>query len=84
MAGWTIRAATGAGVITLAACAGAQSNDTNSTDPVTLANPAAVFCTESGGTYEIRDGADGQVGICTLPDGTEIDAWDYFREKNGG
>ena len=48
-----------------------------------LANPSASFCTESGGTYEIRDGNDGKAGICILEDGSEVDAWDYFRENAG-
>jgi putative hemolysin len=49
---------------------------------VGLANPAAVFCVESGGTYVIRRAADGsESGVCILADGTEVDAWAYFREK---
>jgi len=47
-----------------------------------LANPAAVFCVESGGSFEIRESAAGQVGICILPDGREVDSWDYFREQH--
>ncbi|MFA3918135.1 putative hemolysin [Ruegeria hyattellae] len=47
-----------------------------------LANPAATYCIETGAKYEIRDSDDGQVGICTLPDGTEVDAWEYFRENS--
>lgn len=47
-----------------------------------LANPAATYCVEIGGAYEIRDGDDGQTGICKLPDGVEIDAWVLFRENN--
>jgi putative hemolysin len=47
-----------------------------------LANPAAVFCVESGGTYKIHRAADGsESGICTLSDGTEVDAWDYFGRE---
>lgn len=46
----------------------------------TLVNPAAVHCVETGGFYGIRDGANGQVGICLLPDGSEVDAWSYLRE----
>jgi putative hemolysin len=47
-----------------------------------LPNPAAIFCIESGGRYEIRRAADGaQTGVCILADGTEADAWTYFREK---
>lgn len=47
-----------------------------------LPNPAAVYCIEKGGKYEIRETGNGQVGICVLPDGTEIDAWDLFRTEN--
>ncbi|EEE39126.1 conserved domain protein [Rhodobacteraceae bacterium KLH11] len=49
-----------------------------------LANPAATFCIEQGGEYQIQDGADGQTGICTLPDGSKQDAWDYFRAQHVG
>jgi putative hemolysin len=49
-----------------------------------LSNPAANYCVENGGTYEIRRAADGsQTGVCVLEDGTEVDAWDYFREEAG-
>ena len=45
-----------------------------------LANPAAVFCIEQGGEYEIREHDDGgQYGVCIFDDGSECDAWDYFR-----
>lgn len=44
-------------------------------------NPAATYCIAQGGTYSIVDEADGQRGICTLPDGREIDAWAFFREQ---
>jgi putative hemolysin len=47
-----------------------------------LANPAAVFCVEDGGTYAIRRAADGsQTGVCILEDGAEVDAWAHFRDK---
>lgn len=47
-----------------------------------LANPAATYCIAQGGLYGIQDGANGQSGICQLPDGTRIDAWTYFRENH--
>lgn len=53
-------------------------SDTPSTG---LANPAAVYCIKSGGRYELRDTGDGVQGICILPDGKEIDAWEYFRSQ---
>jgi putative hemolysin len=34
-----------------------------------LANPASVFCAQSGGKSEIRKGPRGQYGVCRLPDG---------------
>jgi uncharacterized protein len=52
-------------------------------EPVTLPNPSAAFCIENGGKYEIRQAADGsQSSVCILPDGSEVDAWQFFREKN--
>ncbi|MEX0279020.1 MAG: DUF333 domain-containing protein [Ruegeria sp.] len=65
-------------LLPLAACDPAPEQSTE------LANPAATFCIESGAKYEIRDGENGQTGVCILPDGREVDAWEYFREKNPG
>lgn len=45
-----------------------------------IANPAAVYCSEQGGAYEIRTHEDGgQYGVCLFDDGSECDAWDFFR-----
>lgn len=48
---------------------------------VGLANPASTFCIEQGGELEIRDEENGQVGYCTLLDGTVIEEWEFFREN---
>jgi uncharacterized protein len=45
-----------------------------------LANPASVFCVQSGGKSEIRKGPRGQYGVCRLPDGRVVEEWAYFRE----
>ncbi|WP_170470233.1 amidohydrolase family protein [Ruegeria arenilitoris] len=51
-------------------------------DGTTIANPAAEFCIEQGGRYEIRKDASGATqGICILKGGTEIDAWEYLRRE---
>src|SRR5262245_27033529 len=47
-----------------------------------LANPASVFCVESGGRSEIRNGPRGQYGVCILPDGRTVDEWAYFRKNH--
>ncbi len=71
--------------------AGTVAADAASTTPkpgpanVAIANPAAIFCVESGGRYEIRRSPAGdQAGFCLLPGGEEIDAWEYFRARVGG
>lgn len=48
-----------------------------------LPNPASVFCVRSGGKSEIRTGANGQYGVCRLPDGRVVDEWAYFRAMKG-
>ena len=45
-------------------------------------NPAAVYCTESGGRFLLRETVEGVVGICALPDGSEIDSWEHFRAQS--
>ena len=47
--------------------------------PLKLANPAAEYCAEQGGTSKIDQTAAGAVGYCLLPDGRVIDEWEYFR-----
>ena len=49
-----------------------------------LANPASVFCAQSGGKSEIRKGPRGQYGVCRLPDGRVVEEWTYFRAMTGG
>jgi uncharacterized protein len=44
-----------------------------------LANPAAVFCRQSGGKTEIRKGHV----FCRLPDGRVVEEWAYFRKMKG-
>jgi putative hemolysin len=63
-------------VVALAACGDPEEDDNGPG----VANPASVFCEEQGGTVEIVDDAEGnQLGICHLPDGTEVDEWEYYR-----
>ena len=49
-----------------------------------LANPAATYCSEQGFTYETRKDDQGNAyGVCVFDDGTECDAWAYFRGDCG-
>ena len=45
-------------------------------EPLGLANPAAVFCVEREGKFLL------DTGQCVLPDGTTVDAWEYFRTQH--
>lgn len=59
-----------------------EAADGNTPATVRLANPAAVFCVESGGSYEICRATDGsESGVCIPEDGTKVDAWEYFWKK---
>jgi len=47
---------------------------------VGMANPAAVYCEEQGGDYDVRSDADGnQYGVCVFDDGSECDGWAFYR-----
>lgn len=59
----------------LTACAPSQSQ-------VGMANPASAYCVEIGGTVSIQDQPSGQIGICTLPDGSTVEEWQLFRQDN--
>ena len=47
-----------------------------------LANPASVFCAQSGGKSEIRRRPRGQYGVCRLPDGRVVNEWSYYRSMH--
>ncbi len=83
LAGYAAFAAVAAAAAIVASGCGSDDDpSTPTTDGVGLANPASVFCVEQGGTVEIVDEADGQVGYCNLPDGTRIEEWEHFRSEN--
>ncbi len=47
---------------------------------VKIANPASTNCVEKGGKLDIvKDEAGGEVGMCTLQDGTVCEEWAYLR-----
>ena len=48
---------------------------------VGIANPASVFCVSMGGTLTIEDTTNGQIGQCTLSDGSKVEEWAYFRAE---
>lgn len=56
---------------------------TNQAPSVGMANPASEFCVKQGGKSEIHKNADGsEYGVCILPNGQEVEEWEYFRQHN--
>ena len=46
-----------------------------------MPNPAAAYCEALGYEYEIVKDNSGEHGICLLPDGRRVNAWEFFRGK---
>lgn len=68
----------------MAAGCSTNSEATKSSDgAIGMANPASVYCQEKGGKLSIRKDKDGnEIGICHLPDGTQVEEWELFRRDN--
>lgn len=49
---------------------------------VGVPNPASGYCVELGGTLTIVDRPGGQIGFCTLPDGTQFEEWELYRRDH--
>jgi putative hemolysin len=48
-----------------------------------MPDPSAVYCVKLGYKYKIvTDDEGNQRGICCFPDGTECDAWAFYRGKS--
>ncbi len=48
-----------------------------------LANPASTYCEENGGTLEIRQEDNGDIGYCVFEDGSECEEWSYYNGECG-
>lgn len=47
-----------------------------------MANPASVYCQQSGGKTEIISAESGRVGYCYLPGGERVEEWAYYRKNH--
>lgn len=72
-------------VLSLTACGDDEDEPADTSTPLTtetptqLANPASEYCVSQGGTVELVDEDDGQVGYCNLPDGRRIEEWEFYN-----
>lgn len=49
---------------------------------VGIHNPAAAYCIQHGGRYQVGQTATGgQIGFCVLPNGQSYEEWDCYRRK---
>jgi len=48
-----------------------------------MENPAAAYCEALGYEYLIEDTPEGQRGLCQLPNGEAVDAWQFLQGKVG-
>jgi cysteine-rich repeat protein len=46
-------------------------------------NPAAAYCEGLGYGYDIVTEGNGQKGVCTMPDDTKCNQWDFLKGKCG-
>ncbi|OZI51457.1 putative hemolysin [Bordetella genomosp. 4] len=70
------------GIAAAALVAAGCSSPDHDTKPIGMPNPASAYCVQLGGQLTIKDRQGGQVGICTLPDGTAIEEWELYRRDH--
>ena len=70
------------GILGLVGVLSACANQPSPQPPVGIANPASAYCVEKGGRLDIVNTPTGQVGMCTLPDGTVIEEWELMRRDH--
>ncbi|HCA17267.1 MAG: DUF333 domain-containing protein [Alcaligenes sp.] len=70
------------GILGLVGLLSACANQAATQPPIGLANPASAYCIEKGGRLEIVNTPAGQVGMCTLPDGSVIEEWELMRRDH--
>lgn len=65
-------------ILPITACTSIDQSQSSATK-IGLANPASEYCIAQGGKLLIKNEHNGQVGYCTLPNGTEMEEWALYR-----
>ncbi|MCS2153874.1 MULTISPECIES: DUF333 domain-containing protein [Scandinavium] len=68
--------------ILLAGCTTAEQNDAPPPPNIGMANPAAVYCQQKGGTSVPVQSPQGVRSDCKLPGGEVIDEWTLYRRDH--
>ncbi len=59
----------------------AETEESGSPYELGMPNPAAYYCRELGYEYETVRTEGGARGLCVLPTGERVDAWEFFRGR---
>lgn len=70
-----------ASTLVLAGCA-SESNYGEANKPLSMANPAAVYCVQQGGELDTVTENEERVTYCVLPNGDRVEQWDYYRQNH--
>lgn len=68
-------------ILPMTACNSMKENQFASTK-LAIANPASEYCIAQGGKLIIKNEKNGEVGYCNLPNGDEIEEWEYYRDNH--
>ncbi len=68
-------------IIFILGCVQQDSANNSQMNNTQIVNPSAAYCIEQGCTYESRSTIIGNNGYCIFEDGSECEAWAYFRDE---
>jgi len=69
-------------LLALAISCGSVAMRTTQDETSLIANPAAIYCVDKGGTSIIETQTNGSmVGLCQFADGSECEEWEFFYMK---
>lgn len=81
-------------VVVSAGCSADSNQEQQATTPVVtqtldeenfigMPNPASFYCQEMGYTLKMVEEDEGTVGMCTFPDGTQCEEWEFLEGRCG-
>ncbi|HHX8312526.1 TPA: putative hemolysin [Vibrio diabolicus] len=70
-----------AATLVLAACS-TYEGATRSTEYISVANPAAVYCVQQGGELDTVSENGERVTYCVLSDDNRVEQWEYYRDNH--
>ena len=66
----------------LSACSTASHPPSPGPQPVTIANPASVYCIQQSGKLRLEKTERGAYMLCNQPNAQAVEEWEYFRRAH--